>query len=104
MFGIDPASVADTLQHLVQASSVLHDVPGAKERQLVQIQGNQVHHVGKLLLGKSSFNRSDQICSFTLVHPRHLFFFLFCFISEQYQIPRKYIQGLDKAPKPGKKK
>ncbi|KAM9476111.1 eukaryotic translation initiation factor 2D [Clarias gariepinus] len=73
MFGIDPASVADTLQHLVQASSVLHDVPGAKERQLVQIQGNQVHHVGKLLL-------------------------------EQYQIPRKYIQGLDKAPKPGKKK
>ncbi|KAF5907291.1 eukaryotic translation initiation factor 2D, partial [Clarias magur] len=50
MFAIDPAAVADTLQHLVQASSVLHDVPGAKERQLVQIQGNQVHHVGKLLL------------------------------------------------------
>lgn len=73
VFGIQPAAVADTLQHLVQASSILHDVPGAKERQLVQIQGNQVHHVGKLLL-------------------------------EQYQIPRKYIQGLDKAPKAGKKK
>ncbi|GAA6106850.1 eukaryotic translation initiation factor 2D [Tachysurus ichikawai] len=73
VFGIEPAVVADTLQRLVQASSVLHDVPGAKERQLVQIQGNQVHHVGKLLL-------------------------------EQYQIPRKYIQGLDKAPKAGKKK
>ncbi|XP_026780886.3 eukaryotic translation initiation factor 2D [Pangasianodon hypophthalmus] len=73
VFGVEPAVVADTLQHLVQASSVLHDVPGAKERQLVQIQGNQVHHVGKLLL-------------------------------EQYQIPRKYIQGLDKAPKAGKKK
>ncbi|KAG7332161.1 hypothetical protein KOW79_003995 [Hemibagrus wyckioides] len=73
VFGIEPTVVADTLQRLVQASSVLHDVPGAKERQLVQIQGNQVHHVGKLLL-------------------------------EQYQIPRKYIQGLDKAPKAGKKK
>ncbi|XP_060787443.1 eukaryotic translation initiation factor 2D isoform X2 [Neoarius graeffei] len=73
VFGIEPALVADTLQHLVQASSVLHDVPGAKDRQLVQIQGNQVHHVGKLLL-------------------------------EKYQIPRKYIQGLDKAPKAGKKK
>ncbi|KAK3540250.1 hypothetical protein QTP70_028443 [Hemibagrus guttatus] len=73
VFRIEPAVVADTLQHLVQASSVLHDVPGAKERQMVQIQGNQVHHVGKLLL-------------------------------EQYQIPRKYIQGLDKAPKAGKKK
>ncbi|KAL7884271.1 hypothetical protein AOLI_G00070410 [Acnodon oligacanthus] len=72
-FGIDPAVVADTLQHRVQASSVLHDVPGAKDRQLVQIQGNQVQHVGRLLL-------------------------------EQYQIPRKYIQGLDKAPKAGKKK
>ncbi|XP_036434949.1 eukaryotic translation initiation factor 2D [Colossoma macropomum] len=72
-FGIDPAVVADTLQHRVQASSVLHDVPGAKDRQLVQIQGNQVQHVGRLLL-------------------------------EQYQIPRKYIQGLDKAPKTGKKK
>ncbi|XP_060737840.1 eukaryotic translation initiation factor 2D [Tachysurus vachellii] len=73
VFGIEPAVVADALQRLVQASSVLHDVPGAKERQLVQIQGNQVHHVGKLLL-------------------------------EQYQIPRKYIQGLDKALKAGKKK
>ncbi|XP_066500354.1 eukaryotic translation initiation factor 2D isoform X1 [Hoplias malabaricus] len=72
-FGIEPSVVADTLQYRVQASYVLHDVPGAKDRQLVQIQGNQVQHVGKLLL-------------------------------EQYQIPRKYIQGLDKAPKAGKKK
>uniref|UniRef100_A0A4W4DWI6 Eukaryotic translation initiation factor 2D n=1 Tax=Electrophorus electricus TaxID=8005 RepID=A0A4W4DWI6_ELEEL len=72
-FGMDPVVVAETLQHRVQASYVLHDIPGAKDRQLVQIQGNQVQHVGKLLL-------------------------------EQYQIPRKYIQGLDKAPKLGKKK
>lgn len=36
-------------------------------------QGNQVHHLGWLLL-------------------------------EEYQLPRKHIQGLEKAPKPGKKK
>uniref|UniRef100_A0A3B1J275 Eukaryotic translation initiation factor 2D n=1 Tax=Astyanax mexicanus TaxID=7994 RepID=A0A3B1J275_ASTMX len=72
-FGIDPAMVSDTLQRVVQASAVLHDVPGAKDRQLVQIQGNQVQHVGRLLL-------------------------------EQYQIPRRFIQGLDKAAKAGKKK
>lgn len=29
---------------------------------------------------------------------------VFVFISDHYQIPRKYIQGLDKAPKGGKKK
>ncbi|XDV48645.1 hypothetical protein PO909_018032 [Leuciscus waleckii] len=72
-FGLDPAVVADSLQHQVQASCVLLDSPGAKNRVLVQIQGNQVQHVGKLLL-------------------------------DRYQIPRKYVQGLDKAPKLGKKK
>lgn len=72
-FGLDPAVVADTLQHQVQASCVLQDSPGAKNRVLVQIQGNQVQQVGKLLL-------------------------------DRYQIPRKYVQGLEKAPKPGKKK
>ncbi|ROL41618.1 Eukaryotic translation initiation factor 2D [Anabarilius grahami] len=72
-FGLDPAVVADTLQRQVQASCVLNESPGAKNRVLVQIQGNQVQHVGKLLL-------------------------------DRYQIPRKYVQGLDKAPKPGKKK
>ncbi|XP_051965004.1 eukaryotic translation initiation factor 2D [Xyrauchen texanus] len=72
-FGLDPALVADTLQHRVQASCVIQDFPGAKNRVQVQIQGNQVQHVGKLLL-------------------------------DQYHIPRKYVQGLDKAPKLGKKK
>uniref|UniRef100_A0A671R5T4 Eukaryotic translation initiation factor 2D n=1 Tax=Sinocyclocheilus anshuiensis TaxID=1608454 RepID=A0A671R5T4_9TELE len=72
-FGLDPAVVADTLQHQVQASCVLQDSPGAKNRVLVQIQGNQVQQVGKLLL-------------------------------DRYKIPRKYVQGLDKALKPGKKK
>ncbi|XP_005740596.1 eukaryotic translation initiation factor 2D [Pundamilia nyererei] len=73
VYGLDPAVVASVLQHRVQASSVLQPVPGAKDRVLVQIQGNQIQQVGKLLL-------------------------------DHYQIPRKYIQGLEKAPKGGKKK
>ncbi|XP_017264859.1 eukaryotic translation initiation factor 2D [Kryptolebias marmoratus] len=72
-YGLDPAAVAAALQHRVQASTVLHPVPGTKDKVLVQIQGNQIHQTGSLLLN-------------------------------HYQIPRKYIQGLDKAPKSGKKK
>ncbi|XP_071370898.1 eukaryotic translation initiation factor 2D isoform X2 [Centroberyx affinis] len=73
VYGLDPVAVSAALQRRVQASSVLHPVPGAKDRVLVQIQGNQIQQVGNLLL-------------------------------DHYQIPRKYIQGLDKAPKGGKKK
>uniref|UniRef100_A0A8C5N9W2 Eukaryotic translation initiation factor 2D n=1 Tax=Gouania willdenowi TaxID=441366 RepID=A0A8C5N9W2_GOUWI len=50
LYGLDPAAVASALQHKVQASSVLHPVPGSKDKVLVQIQGNQVHQVGTLLL------------------------------------------------------
>ncbi|XP_063065166.1 eukaryotic translation initiation factor 2D [Engraulis encrasicolus] len=73
VFGLDPSAVSAALQHRVQASAVLHPAPGAKDRVLVQIQGSQINHVGKLLL-------------------------------DEYHIPRKYIQGLDKVPKAGKKK
>ncbi|XP_077401107.1 eukaryotic translation initiation factor 2D isoform X2 [Vanacampus margaritifer] len=73
VYALDPSAVASALQHRVQASSVLQAVPGAKDKVLVQIQGNQIQQVGHLLL-------------------------------DHYGIPRKYIQGLDKAPKGGKKK
>ncbi|XP_010864083.1 eukaryotic translation initiation factor 2D [Esox lucius] len=74
VYGLDPVAVSVALQHRVQASSALNPVPGSKDRVSVQIQGNQVQQVGKLLL-------------------------------DMYQIPRKYIQGLDnKVQKPGKKK
>ncbi|XP_004070820.1 eukaryotic translation initiation factor 2D [Oryzias latipes] len=73
VYGLNPGVIASTLQHRVQASAVLQPVPGAKDRVLVQIQGNQVHQVGNLLL-------------------------------DHYHIARKYIQGLDKASKSGKKK
>ncbi|XP_033982599.1 eukaryotic translation initiation factor 2D [Trematomus bernacchii] len=73
VYGLDPAVVATALQRRVQASSVLQPIPGSKDKVLVQIQGNQIHQAGNLLL-------------------------------DHYQIPRKYINGLEKAPKGGKKK
>ncbi|NWU98224.1 EIF2D factor, partial [Upupa epops] len=73
LYGLDPQCVANTLQQKVQASATIAPVPGTKDRVQVQIQGNQIHHLAKLLL-------------------------------EEYQLPRKYIQGLEKAPKPGRKK
>ncbi|XP_011856498.1 PREDICTED: eukaryotic translation initiation factor 2D isoform X2 [Mandrillus leucophaeus] len=72
-YGLDPYSVAAILQQRCQASTTVTSAPGAKDSLQVQIQGNQVHHLGWLLL-------------------------------EEYQLPRKHIQGLEKAPKPGKKK
>lgn len=51
VYGLDPAVVATALQHRVQASSVLQPVAGSKDKVLVQIQGNQIHQVGTLLLG-----------------------------------------------------
>ncbi|XP_058499972.1 eukaryotic translation initiation factor 2D isoform X1 [Solea solea] len=73
VYQLDPAAVATALQRRVQASSVLQPIPGTKDKVMVQIQGNQIHQVGCLLL-------------------------------DHYQIPRKFIQGLDKAVKGGKKK
>lgn len=73
VYGLDPAAVATALQRRVQASFVLQPIPGAKDKVLVQIQGNQIHQVSNLLL-------------------------------DHYQIPRKYIQGLEKASKGVKKK
>ncbi|XP_004685627.1 PREDICTED: eukaryotic translation initiation factor 2D isoform X1 [Condylura cristata] len=72
-YGLDPCSVAAVLQQRCQASTTVTPDPGAKDSLQVQIQGNQVHHLSRLLL-------------------------------EEYQLPRKHIQGLEKASKPGKKK
>ncbi|XP_017687620.1 PREDICTED: eukaryotic translation initiation factor 2D [Lepidothrix coronata] len=72
-YGLDPQCVANTLQQKAQASATLNPVPGRKDRVQVQIQGNQIHHLAKILL-------------------------------EEYQLPRKYIRGLEKAPKLGRKK
>lgn len=72
-YGLDPCSVAATLQQRCQASTTVAPAPGAKDSLQVQIQGNQIHHVGRLLL-------------------------------EEYRLPQKHVQGLEKAPKPGRKK
>ncbi|KAF7253890.1 Eukaryotic translation initiation factor 2D [Varanus komodoensis] len=73
LYGLDPQAIANTLQQKVQAGATITALPGTKDRTQVQIQGNQIHHLAKLLL-------------------------------EDYHIPRKYIQGLGKAPKMGRKK
>ncbi|XP_077190916.1 eukaryotic translation initiation factor 2D isoform X3 [Paroedura picta] len=73
LYGLDPQAVANILQQKVQASATVTTLPGTKDRAQVQIQGNQINHLAKLLL-------------------------------EDYQIHRKYIQGLEKAPKTGRKK
>ncbi|XP_028925268.1 eukaryotic translation initiation factor 2D isoform X1 [Ornithorhynchus anatinus] len=73
VYGLDPYSVANILQLRGQASATLCPVPGTKDTVQVQIQGNQINHLSRLLL-------------------------------DEYHIPRKYVQGLEKAPKAGKKK
>ncbi|XP_036923014.1 eukaryotic translation initiation factor 2D [Sturnira hondurensis] len=72
-YGLDPCTVAAVLQQRCQASTTVTPAPGARDSLQVQIQGNQVHHVGRLLL-------------------------------DEYRLPRKHVQGLEKAPKPAKKK
>lgn len=71
-YGLDPYSVAAILQQRCQASTIVSPAPGSKDSLQVQVQGNQIHHLRRLLL-------------------------------EEYRLPGKYIQGLEKAPKPGKK-
>ncbi|NXX81341.1 EIF2D factor, partial [Urocolius indicus] len=73
LYGLDPQCVANTLQQKVQASATITPLPGTKDRVQVQIQGNQIHHLAKMLL-------------------------------EEYQLPRRHVQGLEKAPKLGRKK
>ncbi|XP_027273495.1 eukaryotic translation initiation factor 2D isoform X2 [Cricetulus griseus] len=49
-YGLDPCSVAAALQLRCQASTIVSPAPGAKDSLQVQIQGNQIHHLGQLLL------------------------------------------------------
>ncbi|KAB0345430.1 hypothetical protein FD754_022356 [Muntiacus muntjak] len=49
-YGLDPCSVAATLQLRCQASTTVTAAPGLKDSLQVQIQGNQIHHLGRLLL------------------------------------------------------
>ena len=51
-YGLDPRSVAATLQQRCQASTTVTPAPGLKDSVQVQIQGNQIHHLGRLLLGE----------------------------------------------------
>ncbi|XP_029428819.1 eukaryotic translation initiation factor 2D [Rhinatrema bivittatum] len=50
LYGLDPHAVATVLQQRVQASAMVTALPGSKDRAQVQIQGNQVSALGRLLL------------------------------------------------------
>ncbi|XP_043572547.1 eukaryotic translation initiation factor 2D isoform X1 [Chiloscyllium plagiosum] len=72
-FGLDPQILGNALQQKAQASVTITPVPGTKGKMALQVQGNQVNHIAKLL-------------------------------TEEHRIAPKYIRGLEKAPKSGKKK
>ncbi|XP_026635403.1 eukaryotic translation initiation factor 2D isoform X2 [Microtus ochrogaster] len=63
-YGLDPCSVAAILQQRCQASTIVSPAPGAKDSLQVQIQGNQIHHLGQLLLDKGSFRLSLKMTLF----------------------------------------
>uniref|UniRef100_A0A1B6KHF0 SUI1 domain-containing protein n=1 Tax=Graphocephala atropunctata TaxID=36148 RepID=A0A1B6KHF0_9HEMI len=67
LFGINVTEFARECQHGVAASTTINSLPHAKSVQL-QIQGNQVNFVAKIL-------------------------------TEKYQIPKRYLRGLENAPK-----
>lgn len=67
LYGINIHEFSRECQHGVAASTTINTIPGMKSAQ-VQVQGNQVTFVAKLL-------------------------------TEKYQIPKKYIRGLENAPK-----
>lgn len=47
-----PALSGCHLQQRCQASTTISPAPGLKDSLQVQIQGNQIHHLGRLLLGE----------------------------------------------------
>lgn len=67
LYGINVTEFAQECQHGVGASTTINNVPGAKSAQ-VQIQGNQVIFVNKIL-------------------------------TEKYNIQKRFIRGLENAPK-----
>ncbi|XP_036057836.1 eukaryotic translation initiation factor 2D isoform X5 [Onychomys torridus] len=66
-YGLDPCSVAATLQQRCQASTIVSPAPGAKDSLQVQIQGNQIHHLGQLLLGGNIKTKAFTNCPDTLI-------------------------------------
>nr|XP_041577171.1 eukaryotic translation initiation factor 2D isoform X2 [Taeniopygia guttata] len=69
LYGLDPQCVANTLQQRVQASATISPAPGTKDRVQVQIQGNQIHHLAKMLL-VSSWLCCRRISATSEIHPR----------------------------------
>lgn len=87
LFGIRAADFGKECQHGVAASTSVTKPPGKKCEQLL-IQGNQILFVGKLLTGIFPFS-----CKCITMYV------LFFFFTEKYNIPKRFIRGLELAPK-----
>ncbi|XP_067913387.1 eukaryotic translation initiation factor 2D isoform X2 [Heterodontus francisci] len=49
VYGLDPQLLGNALQQRAQASVTMNLVPGTKDKMALQVQGNQVNHIAKLL-------------------------------------------------------
>lgn len=95
MYGLDPTVVATALQRRVQASSVLQPIPGAKDKVLVQIQGNQIHQVSNLLLGIVLNNVGHILKKFSTVD-LHCFYITEAMLSFIFQNVTKFLISTSK--------
>lgn len=108
VFGLDLKEFAHEIQIAIQCSCTVSQ--SSSNKMQVVIQGNQIAFVADLLTGKIPFilcqqalhlMRISRLLSnyFNYLHVYQLFFL---FLGK-YRIPKKYIKGLEKAPK-GKRK
>lgn len=106
VFGLDLKEFAHEIQIAIQCSCTVSQ--SSSNKMQVVIQGNQIAFVADLLTGKIPFILCQQalhlmrISRLTLLIIYMYINYFFLFLGK-YRIPKKYIKGLEKAPK-GKRK
>lgn len=106
VFGLDLKEFAHEIQIAIQCSCTVSQ--SSSNKMQVVIQGNQIAFVADLLTGKILFILCQQALhlmrifrlTILIIYMYINYFFLFL---GKYRIPKKYIKGLEKAPK-GKRK
>lgn len=106
VFGLDLKEFAHEIQIAIQCSCTVSQ--SSSNKMQVVIQGNQIAFVADLLTGKIPFILCQQALhlmrisrlTILIIYMYINYFFLFL---GKYRIPKKYIKGLEKAPK-GKRK
>lgn len=104
VFGLDLKEFAHEIQIAIQCSCTVSQ--SSSNKMQVVIQGNQIAFVADLLTGKIPFilcqqalhlMRISRLTTCILIIYMYInYFFLFL---GKYRIPKKYIKGLEKAPK-----